>query len=128
MAARLGVLYVAILFPVAFLFGALRTVILVPLSGPLIAVLIELPVILTVAYVLCISLLRKVPRLTKGEAMVMGAVAFALLMLAELAVAVTLFDMTAHAFLAGFGTLHGAVGLAGQIAFAALPVWLRDRS
>ncbi|MHB8949508.1 MAG: hypothetical protein ACYC4S_10635 [Rhodoferax sp.] len=54
----LGVLRTLILVP---LLGVLRTLILVPLLGVLTAVLMELPVILSIAWLVCTRILRRWP-------------------------------------------------------------------
>ena len=51
----------------------------------------------------------------------MGATAFAILMLLELATALA-FGQTVAAFLSAMTTTPGALGLAGQIGFGLIPV------
>jgi hypothetical protein len=55
----------------------------------------------------------------------MGAVAFALLMAAELAVSVLLFGRSPSDFVAGYRTTPGVIGLAAQLAFGLLPLLRR---
>jgi hypothetical protein len=57
--------------------------------------------------------------------LLMGAVAFVLLMLAELILFVAVFGGTAAGFVSALGTPEGATGLAGQVAFAAMPLMVR---
>jgi len=52
----------------------------------------------------------------------MGAIAFGLLMLAELSLAVGLFDRSPSDYAAHFKTPHGLLGLAGQILFGLVPL------
>jgi hypothetical protein len=52
----------------------------------------------------------------------MGGVAFALLMLGELAVSSLVFGRTLGTTLAGYGSPAGIVGLSAQVIFALLPV------
>ena len=60
---------------------------------------------------------------TKGEALAMGALAFALLMASEAALAVVIGDGVA-AWLGGMASTSGAIGLAGQVGYAVMPVAL----
>ncbi len=56
----------------------------------------------------------------------MGALAFALLMVVELALSVFVFGRSTDEYLAAFATLPGAIGLAAQTAFAFVP-WVQGR-
>lgn len=82
--------------------------------------LVELPVILTAAWVICGWLLRG-PRLTAVAAAAMGTAAFVLLMLAEAGLSVWLSGRTLAQHLALYTQPAHMIGLAGQIAFAAFP-------
>lgn len=52
----------------------------------------------------------------------MGLVAFAVLMLEEVTLAVLLFGKSVTEYLESLGTVPGAIGLAAQIAFAGFPL------
>jgi ABC-type polysaccharide/polyol phosphate export permease len=58
----------------------------------------------------------------------MGALAFALLMLAELALSMLAFGRSVSAHLALYRELPALLGLAGQIAFATFPVMVRHQA
>jgi hypothetical protein len=81
---------------------------------------------LAIAWMVCGWLLR---RFAVGGAwtarLAMGAVAFVLLMIAELILSVAAFGGTVAGFVATLGTPEGAAGLAGQVLFAALPLLAR---
>jgi hypothetical protein len=85
------------------------------------AVLIELPIILGVSWLICRRILRRSP-LSSGEAVVMGAAAFVLLMIAEMSMSIVLANRTFTAHLALYSEASHLLGLAGQIAFALFPV------
>jgi hypothetical protein len=53
----------------------------------------------------------------------MGVLAFALLMLAECALAVTMMGQAPAQWLADLRQPHALLGLAGQVAFALMPWW-----
>ena len=120
-----GTFYVATVFAAGFVLGVLRTLVLVPLLGALWAVLFELPVILTIAWLVCARILRRWP-LTPSAAARMGAVAFSLLMLVEASMSNLLAGRSLMEHLALYAELPHQLGLAGQLAFAVLP-WIQAR-
>lgn len=90
-AIRGGILYFALVFVIGFGFGVVRQMLVIPRIGELAAVLLEVPLLLALAWPICRRVVRRcaVPPALPGRA-VMGLVAFGLLMLAELLLAVTL--------------------------------------
>jgi hypothetical protein len=125
-AIRLGFLYFLAVFAIGFVLGALRVGLVIPRFGPLVAVLLELPVMLAAAWVICGRLLRRQP-LTLPQRLAMGGLAFAVLMLAELGLSVALAGRTPAQHWALYRQLPEAIGLAGQLLFAAFPL-LRGRN
>lgn len=117
-----GGVYCAIVFLAGFALGALRTLAIAPLLGEAIAVLLEAPVILTISWFVAIWCVArfKIPAEPRAR-LAMGGVAFALLMLAELGVAVIFFHRSVAEHLAGYQTAAGAIGLTAQVAFAGVP-------
>jgi hypothetical protein len=112
----------AAVFAAGFLLGAPRTGVLLPLTGPLWAALVELPVILAIAWLVRARILRRrllAPAAPAG----MGAVAFSLLMLAEAGLSILLVGRSLTEHLALYARLPHQLGLAGQLAFAASP-WI----
>ncbi len=124
-----GARYFAIVFAIAFVFGTIRTLWLAPAIGATAAVLVELPLILTVSAVAARRIVRRDRLATRGAALGAGAVAFALLMLAEAGLAVFAFGISLNAWAASLGTVPGVIGLAGQLGFALMPLlwWGRAR-
>jgi hypothetical protein len=122
-AAKAGAAYFAIAFAIAFVLGALRVLFVAPRASELGAVLIEVPIMLTVSWLVCGWILRKidVPG-SIGTRLMMGVVAFALLMAAEFALGVYGFGRPAGEILASFAELPVQLGLAGQVGFALMPV------
>ncbi len=117
---ELAIRYWAATFAIAFAFGVVRTLVIAPRFGELGAVCIELPLILTVSWLVAGFLLRRHPLTTPGRA-VMGGLAFALLMASELALAIILGGSLAS-WLTALGRPVGLLGLAGQIGFALIPL------
>jgi hypothetical protein len=125
-AIRLGFLYFLAVFAIGFLLGALRVGLIVPRLGPLVAVLLEIPVMLGLAWLVCGALLRR-HGLTPAGRLVMGGLAFALLMLAELGLSVLLAGRSPAQHWALYRQLPDQIGLAAQLAFAGFPL-LRGRN
>ena len=118
-----GAFYFALVFAAGFVLGAIRTLLLAPRVGDLAAVAIELPVMLAVAWFACGAVLRWVkPGQGIAARAVMGLLAFALLMAAELALALLLGVPSTSAWLVSLTSAHGLLGLAGQIVFAIFPL------
>lgn len=126
MPLRAGTAYFAIVFAIAFVVGAFRVMVVVPRVGELIAVTLELPLILIVSWYASRWTCTRfaVPADTASRIHV-GAIAFALLMSAEVALAVVAFGRPVDEYLLSFTTRAGALGLAGQVMFALLP-WLQS--
>ncbi len=124
-AIKAGIAYFAVVFGIGFVLGTLRVLVAAPRMGELASVLIELPIILTAAWIVCRRLVLRyaVPgRLPLRLAM--GGVAFALLVFAELVLSVALFGNSIDQHLHAYGSPPGALGLVGQVVFAAFP-WMQ---
>jgi len=120
-----GAAYVVAVFAVGFVLGVLRTLVLLPLVGPLWAVLLELPVILTVAWLVCARILRRWA-LSSSAAAGMGALAFSLLMMIEAVASCLLAGRSLMEHLALYAELPHQLGLSGQLAFSVFP-WVQSR-
>ena len=117
--------YFGAVFALGFVLGVLRTLVLLPLTGPLVAVAIELPLMLGASWWMAGRLRRRWP-LAPGAALAMGAIAFALLMAAETAISLAS-GRSLGGHLALYAEAAHQLGLAGQLAFALFP-WWRARS
>ena len=124
-AIRAGFLYFVIVFAAGFVLGTFRVIVLVPLTGELAAVALELPITLVISWLVCRRLVVRfsVPALASHRS-AMGAMAFCILMLAELGLSVLVFNRSGAEYLGHLQTAPGLLGLAGQIAFAFIPLWL----
>jgi hypothetical protein len=125
-ALLLGLRYFAGVFAVGFALGTIRTLWLVPRVGELVAVTIEMPIILVASWWWCSRLLLARQPLGPAGRAVMGGSAFAWLMLAELALGQAL-GRTPTQHFAAMVTPVGLLGLAGQLGFAAMPMFSRSR-
>ncbi len=125
---KAGAAYFAIVFAVGFALGTVRTLFIAPRLGEQLAVLIELPFMLSASWLACGWCVRRW-RVTPaaGPRLTMGAVAFALLIIAEVTLSLTAFDRSLTDFLGNLTTPHGLTGLSGQIVFALMPLLRRGR-
>jgi hypothetical protein len=122
-AVAAGVLYFAIVFGAGFALGAVRVGLLAPAAGEMTATLIELPVILALSWLACLFALRRLPvEARPGPRLLMGAVAFVLLIAAEIALGLGLMNRSLAAQLQEMASPPALTGLAGQFLFALFPV------
>jgi hypothetical protein len=123
MILRAGLAYWAVVFALGFVLGTVRVLWLAPMVGLMPATLLELPVMLTASWFAAGAIMRRFAITRADAALAMGALAFALLMAAECALAVVLAGETPLQWLAGLRQPHAAAGLAGQVVFALIPWW-----
>lgn len=129
-AAAAGCLWFVLIFLAGFVLGVARTVLLAPALGELPAVAIELPVILALAWLACRRIVDRldIPRRVLPRA-VLGSTAFLLLMVGEAAISLLLAGRDLAGHLRLYGEPAALLGLAGQVAFALLPLLdLRTRA
>ena len=125
-----GSLYFGLIFCVGFVFGTARTIILAGLPGDhrMLAVLVEVPVILAASWLACGFVVRRLDvASTRSARLLMGTSAFALLMIAETLLDVLLFKRSLAAHIAQYREASQIVGLAAQMIFAAMPLWVARR-
>ncbi len=118
-----GGLYFAVVFAVAFCLGVIRSLWIEPRLGAVSAVLAEAPVLLVLSWVACRRLVAhlQVPaRIAQRAAM--GAVALAVLLVAEAGVSVLLAGRTLEQHLALYREAAPRLGLAAQVLFALFPL------
>jgi hypothetical protein len=119
--------YFLTVFGLGFALGAMRVLFVIPRIGETAAVLLELPVMLAASWVAagwCVRRFAVPPRISARLAM--GLLAFALVMVAELGLAISLFGQTAGEHFAAYRHFTGAVGLAAQLGYASFPALRRD--
>ncbi|MGP9821090.1 hypothetical protein ACTZWW_13830 [Salinarimonas sp. NSM] len=120
-----GCVYFALVFAAGFVLGVVRAFLLTPALGHVGAVVVELPVIIAISALVARWCVRRfaVPGALAARA-AMGALAFALLMAAELALSVFLFGRTPAEHWAAYGRLAAQLGLVGQVVYGLLPVFV----
>jgi hypothetical protein len=122
-AAIAGMAYFAMVFAAGFALGALRVLIIGPRLGEALAVSLEIPVMLALSWIACSWLVARIDvRGKAADRMVMGGVALAILMVAEFGLSALAFGRSIVDHLSHYRELPALLGLAGQLAFAALPL------
>ncbi len=86
--------YWTVVFALGFILGAIRVTWVIPMVGLIPATLLELPIILTASWFAAGWLVRRFAIASSREALTVGGLAFAILMLAECALAGLLSDET----------------------------------
>lgn len=124
---KAGLAYWGTVFALGFVLGTVRTLWLAPRIGATGAVLLELPVILMASWLAARMFVQRFGIAGAGQALGMGALAFALLMASEAALALLLGE-SLWQWLFEMTTLPGALGLAGQMVFGTMPVVAVRRS
>jgi hypothetical protein len=121
--------YFALVFALGFALGTVRVLWLAPMGGEIAAVLAELPVMLAASYFAARWLTRRFHINSAQSAGLMGGIAFALMMLAEASLALTLPGTGAGTgiaeWFAALFTVPGIYGLADQIGFGVMPLLVR---
>jgi hypothetical protein len=120
---KAGVVYALAVFALGFALGMMRLVLVAPRIGATAAVLAETPVILAASWWLSALCSREFSVEPSAAARIlMGAVAFIALMCLELGLSMAVFGRSIAQYLVGFRSWPGAVGLVGQVCFAAFPL------
>ncbi len=123
-----AVLYFALTFAVGFVLGAVRMLIVVPRVGEVAAVLIECPFILVASFLIARWVLRRfAPDAGAGRRLAIGLLAFAMLLSTELLMS-WVRGIWPREFVASLFKTAGAIGLAGQVLFALVPLFIRPRA
>lgn len=126
-AVKAGGLYFVLIFGLGFVLGTVRTLLIEPRVGLGTATLVELPVMLVASWLACGWVIRRlaVPRQASAR-LVMGSVAFLLLMAGELGVSTLLMGRTVAEHVATYAEPARQWGLAAQVAFALFPLLRRQ--
>lgn len=125
-ACIMGLRYYAIIFGLAFVMGVARTLVIAPRLGATVAVLLEVPIIVVASWFAARHLLRH-RSFTLLQSAAMGATGFTLTMVSEVVLARILRGQRAADWAADVMTPLGLIGLAGQIAFAVMPLLAAQR-
>jgi hypothetical protein len=120
---RAGLVYALVVFAVGFALGAIRIWLVAPRFGATIAVLIEAPFMLAASWWVCLKCTARfrVSACVRAR-LLMGLVAFATLLAAEIGLAAVAFGQSPADYMLRLRSLPAAIGLWAQIAFASFPL------
>ena len=119
---KASVVYFALVLGTGFCLGVVRVPLLVPRMGERWAELAEMPLMAATVFFSAGFILRRYPAIDRpGRAWVVGVLALALSICAELALAVTLQDQSLGQYLASRDKVSGTVYLLVLLLFALMP-------
>ena len=118
---RTAAIYWAVVFAAGFVFGTVRVLWGAAALGEGLYQAIEIPFMLVLGWVVARRLVRRGWIAGEGAALKIGALAFALLMVAEAALGLTLFGETLPHWLANLTHPPRLWGLISQLLFALTP-------
>lgn len=121
--AGAGIAYFGLVFLLGMILGTIRILLLEPWVGEVTAVLIELPVMLAGSWIACGRLIGRFgvpPR--PGSRLVMGGLAFLLLVAAELWLSLFAVGGTVAEHFRSYLEADHLLGLLGQLVFASFPL------
>jgi hypothetical protein len=122
--AKAGVSYFAMIFALGFVLGTVRVLVIIPYIGEWYATLLELPVILTASWFVSGWLINRMQIAPDNASrLMMGLIAFSLLVLADLMLGLA-FGRSLGEQASAITQPAGLLGLAGQVVFGLLP-WIR---
>jgi len=118
-----GLLYFGVVFTFAFATGAARVLVFAPRLGVAVSVFLEVPILIAASWIVARYLLRN-QSFSIAQRVVMGVTAFTLTMASEAALAYMMRGESITDWAWAVATPLGLVGLAGQIAFGAMPIFV----
>jgi hypothetical protein len=119
---RAAATYFALVFATGFALGAFRVPFLVPRIGERAAELLEIPIMLIAIVIAARFVVRRFALPPSAAARIgVGALALAMLVAAEIALAVALQDRSLGEYVASRDPVSGSVYLASLVLFAAMP-------
>ena len=124
-AAIAGAVYFLLLFALGFVLGTIRVLFVVPQIGQFLAVIAEVPVMLTAAFLICRWTVQRwhvPPKTAIRWGMVLWFLA--LLIVFETLLGIAIFGRMVGEQWAAFGAPPGIVGLLAQFVAALLPVFI----
>ncbi len=122
-AGLLGLYYYLIVFTFAFLMGVARVLVVAPRLGQMAAVIIEVSILIAASMFVSRYLIGS-SVLTVLQLALMGLTAFILTMASEALLAELLQGNSVAAWAASLATPIGLLGLAGQVIFAMMPIFV----
>ena len=125
---KAGLCYFALTFGAGFLLGPLRILALEPRVGARVAELVELPVMILVTWLAARWTIRRfhLPFST-GPRLVMGVLAFSLLLAAEFSLVLPLRGLTLEQYFAARDPVSGVAYYASLVLLASMPLFVERK-
>jgi hypothetical protein len=120
-ALKAGILYFALVFAIGFALGAIRIPFVVPRLGVRWAELLEMPLMLFASFLAARFFVHRFGPLSSRRRVIMGVVALALLVAAEIGLTVALAQSVPES-IAGRDPVSGIAYLISLAVFAAMPL------
>ena len=122
-AIKAGLCYFALTFGTGFLLGPLRILVLEPRVGARVAELVELPVMILVTWLAARWTIRRfhLP-FSRGPRLLMGVLAFALLLAAEFSLVLPLRGLTLEQYFAARDPVSGIAYYLSLVLLASMPL------
>lgn len=117
-----GIRFGLFAFGLGFLLGTLRTLVIAPQLGPATAVVLELPLVLLACWWWAGRIVRRFRPTSAKEALAIGLIGFAVLMLGEFAVGLGLMGFTPRQWIDNFSNPEAQFGLMAQLLIIAMPL------
>lgn len=119
---RAGIAYFAVVFAAGFLLGVFRVLVLLPRMSEMTAVLLEIPVMLTIAWFVCRKVIARfaVPQ-ALTDRFAMGLLALVLTLVAEAGISLFLAGRTLSEHIDLYRLAHVQIGLVAQLLTAVYP-------
>jgi len=125
---KAGALYFALVFGAGFVLGSIRVAFLVPRLGARLAELLEMPLMLMVVFMAARYVIRRYTLTDRLSRLLMGMIALALLVSAELLLAFLMTGASPLAYVDSRDPVSGTAFLAMLVLFAVLPALLPSRA
>jgi hypothetical protein len=125
---KASLVYFALVFAAGFVLGSVRVPFLVPRLGERFAELLEMPVMLVVIVAAARYVVRRDTSVARPTRLLMGVLALAFVVAAELLLAFATSGASPLAYLASRDPVSGTVYLVLLVVFAVLPAFLPQRA
>jgi len=125
---KAGFIYCLLVMAAVFVLGVVRNLCVAPLAGPFVAVGLETPILLAIAWNACGWVAERMDVSHHAiDRLAMGGLALATLLAGELVIALVADGRSAEDYLGHYAPSAILLGLVAQLAFAFIPLARRRR-
>jgi len=122
MVGKAGILYGLFAFTLGLILGTLRVLFIAPQLGTGAAVILELPIMLAACWWCAGIIVRRYPPSGRNEALAIGLIGFAVVIVGEFAVGMSMMGQTPADWIDQFARPTAQLGLAAQLLTIAMPL------